>query len=237
MKFVIEESFFNLFPNSKIGIVTATGINNVYKPGQIETYEKLLRESETMALKYIKNEDFPSNYIISAWRDAYKLFPIKKGARCSVEAMIKRIKNGGQISLINPLVDIYNSISLRYGIPCGGEDIDCFSGLLRLTRAEGDEEFVSLDGGNNDSAMKGEVVYKDDVGVVCRCWNWREAKRTILREETKRAFLCLEWMDDTRTTDILSAMQELASIVENWIGGEVNFKLLDRSEPSYYLKD
>ena len=36
---------------------------------------------------------------------------------------------------INPLVDIYNSISLNYGLPAGGEDIDTFAGNLRLTKA------------------------------------------------------------------------------------------------------
>ncbi|HCD72205.1 MAG TPA: hypothetical protein DEQ04_06605 [Thermovirga lienii] len=45
--------------------------------------------------------------------------------------MLKRISKGEHIGTINPLVDIYNSISLRYALPCGGEDIDKFNDLSK----------------------------------------------------------------------------------------------------------
>lgn len=76
-------------------------------------------------------------------RRFYK-FKTKKGARCSIEALLKRISKGGQIGTINPLVDIYNGVSLKYGVPVGGEDMDKFVGDNRLTVAAGDEEFITL---------------------------------------------------------------------------------------------
>ena len=53
---------------------------------------------------------------------------LKQGARSSIEALLKRVNNSNHIGTINPLVDIYNSISLKYALPCGGEDIDKFVG-------------------------------------------------------------------------------------------------------------
>jgi DNA/RNA-binding domain of Phe-tRNA-synthetase-like protein len=83
--------------------------------------------------------------VIAVWREAFRKFKTRKGARASIEALLKRVQNGGRIGNINPLVDIYNSISLKYGLPCGGEDMDTFSGDLRLTTADGSEPFVPLE--------------------------------------------------------------------------------------------
>jgi len=44
----------------------------------------------------------------------------KKGARSSTEALLKRVSQGREFNPINPLVDVYNSVSLSYAVPCGG---------------------------------------------------------------------------------------------------------------------
>jgi DNA/RNA-binding domain of Phe-tRNA-synthetase-like protein len=57
----------------------------------------------------------------------------------------------------------------------GGEDLDELRGNLRLVRAE-----------------DGEVVWRDDEGVTCRRWNWRQEPRTRLTEATRRAFFAFD---------------------------------------------
>ncbi|MFF0828018.1 B3/4 domain-containing protein [Brevibacillus sp. NPDC003359] len=120
-RFIIEDDFWSLFPQAKIGILICQGIDNSIR--DVEIYEKLLQEAEKEAHKLLSLEEFSSNPVISVWREAFQKFKTKKGARCSIEALLKRVKNSNHIGTINPLVDIYNSISLRYGLPCGGEDI------------------------------------------------------------------------------------------------------------------
>ena len=56
----------------------------------------------------------------------------KKGARASIEALLKRVSQGKTFDPINPLVDIYNSVSLEYAVPCGGEDLDQIAGQMHL---------------------------------------------------------------------------------------------------------
>jgi len=41
----------------------------------------------------------------------------------SIEALLKRVSQGREFNLINHLVDIYNSVSLSYAVPCGGKDL------------------------------------------------------------------------------------------------------------------
>lgn len=74
---------------------------------------------------------------------------------------------------------------------------------------------------------EGEIVYKDDKGAICRCWNWREAIRTMLTENTTNAFLCIELVDETRVVEFENALKDLAKSVENNLGGTSKISVLD----------
>ena len=224
-KFIIEDQFWEVFPEAKIGVIVCRGIDNVRK--EPEQYKKLLQTSEELALAHFKNEDFTSNEVIKIWREAFQKFKTKKGARSSIEALLKRVNKGDHIGTINPLVDIYNSISLKYALPCGGEDMDTFVGDVKLTKAAGDESFITLGTDENAPPYEGEIVYKDDQGAICRCWNWRESVRTMLTENTKNAFLCIELIDVERIEVFRSALKELADLVNQNLGGTFRISVLD----------
>ena len=225
-KFIAEDAFWDLFPNAKIGIIVCHNVDNSIKDES--QYLDMIRSAEQEALKHLKNEEFSSNEVIKIWREAFQKFKTKKGARSSIEALLKRVQNGNDLSTINPLVDIYNAISLRYGLPCGGEDIDQFKGHIRLTKAIGDEDFVTLGTDENAPPYEGEIIYKDDAGAICRCWNWRESVRTMLTVNTKNAFLCIESIDDGRENELEAALNDLAASVEKHLGGSCNISIVDK---------
>ncbi len=125
-------------------------------------------------------------------------------------------------------MDIYNSVSLTYGLPCGGEDIDTFKGDLLLTKAVGGEHFLTLGDADFDNALPGEIIYKDEEGAVCRCWNWRDGQRTMLTEDTVNAFLIIESVDPDRSGDLEDAAKSLAELSQKYLGGEVEIHLMDR---------
>lgn len=223
--FIIEDEFWSLFPNARIGVVICHGLDNSER--DTEKYEEMLSKAEKEAIKFLPDPDFSNNGVIKTWREAFQKFKTKKGARSSIEALLKRVSNGNHIGTINPLVDIYNSISLRYAMPCGGEDIGKFAGDIRLTRAIGNEEFIPLGTDENAPPYEGEIVYKDDKGAICRCWNWREAVRTMLTEATTDAFLCIELTDESRAAEFEAALKELAGAVQDNLGGTVRLSILD----------
>lgn len=223
-KFIIEDDFWELFPNAKIGIITCNGIDNTIKDEN--QYKDMISQGEKEALNHLPNEEFSSNEVIKVWRDAFKKFKTKKGARSSIEALLKRVSTGKGLGTINPLVDIYNSISLKYAMPCGGEDMDKFIGDIRLTKATGDESFITLGSDKSEPPYEREIVYKDDEGAICRCWNWRESVRTLLTEDTKNAFLCIELVDEKREKDFENALKELSQLVEENLGGKSEISIL-----------
>ena len=132
---------------------------------------------------------------MAAWREAYTAFGSKPSrTRNSAEALAKRALSDGGLPRINVLVDLYNAISVAHLIPVGGEDLDHIQGGMRLVRATGDEDFVTVAGGEEtvEHPDAGEVVWCDDEGVTCRRWNWRQGPRTRLTEESVSALFLLE---------------------------------------------
>lgn len=233
-KFIVEDDFWSMFPSTRIGVVICNGIDNSLKDE--EKYKATLLEAEKEALKYLQNEEFSSNEVIKVWREAFQKFKTKKGARSSIEALLKRVNNGNHLGTINPLVDIYNCISLRYALPCGGEDIDTFASDIRLTKAVGDENFVTLGTDKSEPPYESEIIYKDNEGAICRCWNWRESVRTMLTEKTKNAFLCIELVDEKRLEEFENALKDLAKIVQDNLGGTCKISILDINNKEVIIK-
>jgi DNA/RNA-binding domain of Phe-tRNA-synthetase-like protein len=128
---------------------------------------------------------------IAAWRAVFSEFGSKPSRYpCSAESLLARVLKGDALPRINALVDTYNAISLKHVIPVGGEDLDELRGELRLVRAD-----------------DGEVVWRDDVGVNCRRWNWRQEPRTRLTEGTKNAFFVFDQLPPQESLDL--AVEEL----------------------------
>jgi DNA/RNA-binding domain of Phe-tRNA-synthetase-like protein len=232
-KFILEQPYLDIFPESKIGILVCIGIDNHIIDEN--KYVDYLENAQKEALKHIANPEFTENPVIRTWRDAFQKFKTKKGARCSIEAMLKRISKGNSIGTINPLVDIYNGISLKYGVPVGGEDIDKFDGDNRLTVAEGGEEFVTYGSDKSEPPYEGEVVYKDNAGAICRCFNWRESVRTMLSEETTNAFMCIETVAGEKDDVLDAALDELKILIETELGGKVTKHILSKENPEVVI--
>ena len=229
-KFVITDNIFDIFPDVQIGVVVCTKINNRYNDGENSesNHEKRLRDSEKKAAIFLTEPEFSSNPVIKSWREAFQKFKTKKGARSSIEALMKRIEKMNNVGTINPLVDIYNEVSLSYGMPCGGEDMDQISGDIQLTMAKGDEPFIVLGSEESSPPFEGEIVYKDNVGAICRCWNWREGKRTMLTEDTRNAFMCIELVDISMKAEFENGIKELEQDIKNLLGAECRLEILNK---------
>jgi DNA/RNA-binding domain of Phe-tRNA-synthetase-like protein len=173
------------WPDYRATVVIADGIHN--GPSD-EVSERLLAAAERAAREsgLERAADDPR---IAAWRHVFSEFGSKPSRYpCSAESLLARVLKGGELPRINALVDTYNAVSLRHVIPV--EDLDQLEGDLRLVRAE-----------------DGEVVWRDDVGVTCRRWNWRQEPRTQLTERTTRAFFVFDQLPPQHTLG--AAVEEL----------------------------
>ncbi|NUS26609.1 MAG: cytoplasmic protein [Streptomyces sp.] len=159
---------------------------------------------------------------MAAWREVYTAFGSKPSrTRNSAEALAKRALADGGLPRINLLVDLYNAISVAHLIPVGGEDVDRIQGGMRLVRAGGDEDFVTVAGGEEvvEHPDAGEVVWRDELGVTCRRWNWRQGPRTRLTEETVSGIFLLESLAPMPVAEVEQAGAELAELLEKFSPG------------------
>ncbi len=114
-----------------------------------------------------------------AWRQAYpgvrRLAP-----RGALERRSVGVPGRNGIAEDRPADDVYNALSVVHLIPMGGEDVASYDVPARLVVATGDEQFDTVDNGQPavHTAVAGEIVWRDDTGVTCRRWNWRQCVRT-----------------------------------------------------------
>jgi DNA/RNA-binding domain of Phe-tRNA-synthetase-like protein len=98
-------------------------------------------------------------------------------------------------------------------IPLGGEDLTRYTDAPRLVRATGPEPFDPVADGVAviEHPDPGEVVWCDDAGVTCRRWNWRQARRTQLRDDTSAALFILDALDPVTDEALYTAANDLAT--------------------------
>jgi DNA/RNA-binding domain of Phe-tRNA-synthetase-like protein len=149
---------------------------------------------------------------LEAWAEAYRAFGAKpQRTLCSAEALLKRVKRDGALGGINAVVDFYNAVSLKYALPVGGENLAAYVSAPRLVRADGTEVFDTMQSGVPaiEAPEKGEVVWRDDHGVTCRRWNWRQGTRTRIDVDTTEMWFVLEALDPMPEEALRAAGDEL----------------------------
>ena len=222
-KVIVDQEFWDLFPDATVNIMFVNNFENDKTSLTEDDRDKMLQKAVKESAKYTGAEPFSSNPVIAQWRDAYKKFPKRKGARASVEALLKRASKGHHFAPINPLVDVYNSISMTYGVPVGIEDADHIAGDMHLGKAKGGAAFVSVGGnGENESdpAREGEIMYYDDEGAVCRSLNWRDGTRTQVNDDTKNAVIVIESVNAEQAARAKEAMSKLSELIKKYFNVE-----------------
>lgn len=149
---------------------------------------------------------------IEAWRAAFRKFGANpKRTPCSVEALWKRLQKNGALPSIDPVVDLYNALSIRFGASFGGEDAARYDGVPHLGFATGAEEFDTARDGIPiiEHPEPGEVVWRDERGVTCRRWNWRQCRRTGLTGTSENLWFVIDRLTPMPLDELMRAGDEL----------------------------
>ena len=189
----VDADVFALRPDYRALLVAVDGL--VASPGDHES-AALLRAAEAAAREALRDQPVDQLPHVAAWREAYRAFGAKpQRTRNSLEALLRRAGSG--LPRVNRLTDLYNAVSVLHQIPLGGEDLTRYTGPPQLIRATGTEPFDTVADGVavTEHPDPGEVVWCDEAGVTCRRWNWRQARRTQLGDDTTAALFILDALD------------------------------------------
>jgi len=159
---------------------------------------------------------------LAAWAEVFQRFGAKpKRTPCSADALRKRVLRDGTMPTLDPVVDLYNAVSLRYAVPVGGENISVYQGAPRLIVAEGTEPFDVIKEGElaMEYPARGEVIWCDDIGVTCRRWNWRQGIRTRLSVENQHMWFILESLPQMPLKELYETGKMLTDGLEKMMPG------------------
>jgi len=206
-KVIVSDAVFELFPEFYRGLVLVKNvtIRKSYKP-----VRRLLRQQ-------VEEGVDPGDARVLAWERAHREFGSDPEAHPpSIRALAARVASEPNLPFINSVVALFNTVSLKYVLPCGGDDVDRVQGNLVLARAEGTEAFVPLGGGDEESPEPGEVIYYDDVAnnVMCRRWNWRNGDRTKIEDTSTRLVINVDGLPPTTPEIVREARDVLAALLK-----------------------
>jgi len=205
----VEAAVFVLRPDYRALLLAVDGL----VPGPSDqASDALLRAAEATAREALRGRPAEELPHVAAWREAYRAFGAKpQRTRNSLEALLRRAGSG--LPRVNRLTDLYNAVSVLHQVPLGGEDLTRYAGAPRLVRAIGTEPFDTVADGIavTEHPDPGEVVWCDDAGVTCRRWNWRQARRTRLREDTTTALFILDALDPLTDEALRATADDLAA--------------------------
>jgi DNA/RNA-binding domain of Phe-tRNA-synthetase-like protein len=235
MLYSVETEVFDMFPAFRRGVLVASDIDNSEANPEVT---RLL--SDAVASVPAVQSD-AERLRVEVWDEAYRKFGADpKKVTPSISFLLKQIRRGKPPRSINTVVDLFNFISLRWTVPCGGDDITAPKGDdLRLGFARGDETFSPL--------FKPELVETPDAGeviyytpqtrrVLCRRWTWRNSDFSKLTTATRAVAINVDMMvPPFFEADVAAALSELAEMIKFFCGGQVKTHLLTPTSSSFHI--
>lgn len=224
-KIVISPAIFERYPQFIRGIVFVKDI-------EIAESNKRIKKPLNKIIEQRKSEgqDYNDHPFVKAWDEAHLRFgsdPIQYPP--SVKTLLARAMGGGGLPFINTAVALFNYISIKYLVPCGGDDIKKISGNLFLDFATGEESFMGLGGTKLEHPEKGEVIFYDDQSkqIMCRRWNWRNADFSKITTDTKELVINVDGIDGIPLSVIIEARDELAHLLQEHCAATLTMGLLN----------
>ena len=230
----VDERVFDLFPHFHRGVVIATAVNN-NDDGSADLRQQLVEAAQKVAGSATQ-EETPR---IEVWNDAYSRFGVDpKKYTPSIRFLYEQIRRGKPPRSISKIVDIMNIASIRWTIPCGGDDLSTIvPGDLHLGFASGDESFAPLFKPHAiEHPVPGEIIYYTPQSnrVMCRRWTWRNADFSKLTAATRAVAVNIDLMiPPLDQGDLEVAVSEVADNLRIYCGAQTAVYHLWRQTPCF----
>jgi DNA/RNA-binding domain of Phe-tRNA-synthetase-like protein len=230
MKYTIDKSVFELNKDIKFGILIGENIKN---SETTPSDEERLRQAENKMREKIKPEDLRSLHNVELYRDVMMKSGINPNKYPpSVEAMFKRIIKGGQLPVINALVDLCNAVSIENGISLGGHDLRDIHQDLEVRYSRKGDIFLPFGAEEYEDVPEGELVFTSGNVVQTLKWVWRQSELGKLTNESSNVFFQLVGFEYNDDSTLKKAMDEIENLVINRFNGRVKRFLVDMSNDS-----
>lgn len=234
MRIGIDPEVYAAWPSYRRIVVLVRDVDNAEADPALEA---LLREAEAAARLDPELENHKEYPRIASWRGVFERMGLNPNKfPPSIANLVKRTRSGKDLPFVNRLVAIFNIISLKYRIPCGGDDLEGVTGDVMLMPAKGDETYEPL--GNPEAVERpntGEIILVDTgrKTVFCRGWCWKNGDPSKITRESRKVAINLDAQPPVDLETLGKAAEELAALVKAHCGGTAELHLLEPASPSF----
>lgn len=236
MKLIIAEEVRSQFPDLRIGLVVAHGIDNTREDLAVAAITQAAAQTVRQNLTV---ETLTAHPYIQAWRSTYQQFGSKPNSfRPTAEATLRRIIKGETIAPISAVVDLYLAVELHHYLPIGGYDLAHVVGDITLRTSPGDEPFTPIGAGEaTEKTYAGEIVYADATKILPRRWNYRDCDSAkITPSSTDIALFCEAPVLAIPSEALQACTTQLAELLQQHCQGKsVRSFLETQSQPELEL--
>lgn len=214
----LRSDFQRTYPSASVGYAIIHGVTIRKSDSGLEK-EKDAVLAQYADLTMEKIEAFPE---IRSYRNMYKSMGVDlHSRRPSPEALLRRISEGKKLYTVNTCVDAYNVVVMKHRVSLGAFDLDRMELPIALHIAKGGETIDLLGVKDTTTIAKGEVFYADRKGPFNLDYNWRDAERTKITEQTKNIILNVDGVYEVDEKAVARSLREAIKLITKYCGGEV----------------
>lgn len=218
--FSIDPLVKSKYPSVSIGIALISGASIAKSNPAIEKEKQAFLSS----LDGLTTERIGTYPEIVSYRKLYRQMGIDwHSRRPSPEALLRRVALGKGLYNVNICVDAYNLVVMKHRISVGAFDADNvqFPTVLRFA-GEGDELLLLGDSEVTKYTSK-ELAYYDKEGGYNIDFNFRDAQRTKVTEDTKNIWINVDGVFDISSAQVEKSLNESIEMILHFCGGTVEF--------------
>ena len=227
--FSIDGRVFETLPRLCVGVVLAEGVRGaVPHPGVDGMLDAAVRDAEAR-LDGAHASDDPR---VQPYRAAFHELGMSPSRYPSSNiALLRRIAKGKGLWRVNPVVDLGNAISIKYGLPLGAHALD-EKDVLELRFSRPDDVFVALGESEPDATLApGELVYAVGKLVHTRRWTWRQSENGKVEPSTTRIAFPIDGFTGVNDDEVRAACEELAATLRDECGASAETHLFNAAGP------
>ncbi|OGK08397.1 lysine--tRNA ligase [Candidatus Roizmanbacteria bacterium RIFCSPHIGHO2_01_FULL_35_10] len=216
--FTIDPKMAQKYPSINIGIALIKGV--IIKKNHPDLRKEIDEFLKSQA--GLNNEIISSYPEIQSYRKIYKEMGLDwHSKRPSPEALLRRIALKKGLYNINTCVDAYNLIVMKYHVSSGAFDLDKIKFPTVLRFPEEGEKILLLGDDEPTEYKPIDLAYFDQNGGYNIYFNYRDAQRTAVTEQTKNILLNIDGIYDITRNQVEKTLKESIEIITKYCGGKV----------------
>lgn len=135
-----------------------------------------------------------------------------------VKRLLKNLLKKQEFHKINPLVDLYNLISMDTKLALGAHDLDKIEGNITLRLTQGNENYIPLGSEEAKEVKAGIYSYIDDANDIICYSEIRQVDKTKVTNESKDIFFIVQGNKETSDKYVKDIAKELITVVTYYLG-------------------